>query len=481
MNDPQGYYAYLGVSPDASIDEIKAVYRALAKIYHPDVNRDKAAAEKFRRITEAYEFLTSPTQRRTRQGPNRPSSGHAQDPGRSRAQSEEPPAGPTPDPEPDHLDPVKCSICHRVSAQPRHLEFDRIVSFGVWTTSRPVSGIFCSDCARRTAIRASALTAALGWWGLPLGPFRTIGAILSNARGGERNLRLDEQLLWLNVRAFSRDKKMLSAALAMKLRTATNPDIARDAKALLARYEAQGVAPEPLKSPWGPKPYSGIFQIAVGSIVPVVATLFYMNAFPAQAKVSSFGDTADSGFQTAAPPPTQQTTKSRFGGVPVEPGAEVSSTSLPSGFNLVSNPPPQDLCRTNPTNGAVLRGRLPKVDHGHSIKVKNGSRGNAIVKMRNATSGHTFISFFIVKDQTALIDGIPDGSYRIQFAYGDKMTSSCDNFLDPQAAEFPGVEDLKTDFTETQVITQELSFTLYAVSGGNVQTQDLLSTSFTSD
>ena len=46
-NDKLGYYSDLGVSQSASLDEIRAVYRALAKIYHPDVNKDKAAVENF--------------------------------------------------------------------------------------------------------------------------------------------------------------------------------------------------------------------------------------------------------------------------------------------------------------------------------------------------------------------------------------------------------------------------------------------------
>lgn len=52
------YYAILGVSRTASADELKKAYRALARKYHPDVARDKKAAEdKFKEINEAYEVL----------------------------------------------------------------------------------------------------------------------------------------------------------------------------------------------------------------------------------------------------------------------------------------------------------------------------------------------------------------------------------------------------------------------------------------
>ena len=51
------YYKILGVSVDADAKEIKAAYRKLARKYHPDMNPDKNAAEKFKEVAEAYEVL----------------------------------------------------------------------------------------------------------------------------------------------------------------------------------------------------------------------------------------------------------------------------------------------------------------------------------------------------------------------------------------------------------------------------------------
>jgi molecular chaperone DnaJ len=52
------YYGILGVPRDATADDIKRAYRKLARQYHPDVNPDPAAAERFKDINAAYEVLS---------------------------------------------------------------------------------------------------------------------------------------------------------------------------------------------------------------------------------------------------------------------------------------------------------------------------------------------------------------------------------------------------------------------------------------
>jgi curved DNA-binding protein len=59
----ENYYESLGVPRDASAEDIRRAYRTLARRYHPDINKEPGAEDRFKEISEAYEVLRDPEKR----------------------------------------------------------------------------------------------------------------------------------------------------------------------------------------------------------------------------------------------------------------------------------------------------------------------------------------------------------------------------------------------------------------------------------
>ncbi|MGE5763995.1 MAG: DnaJ C-terminal domain-containing protein [Mycobacterium leprae] len=64
MADGRDFYEILGVPRTASQEEIQRAYRKLARTYHPDVNSDPGAEERFKEVSEAYDVLSDPETRK---------------------------------------------------------------------------------------------------------------------------------------------------------------------------------------------------------------------------------------------------------------------------------------------------------------------------------------------------------------------------------------------------------------------------------
>jgi hypothetical protein len=182
----------------------------------------------------------------------------------------------------------------------------------------------------------------------------------------------------------------------------------------------------------------------------------------------------DAAWWTGQPAPLRPYQSSR----PV-PAAKGDDSFSVSGFSGVHPPKPDyqsvdpetvPACPWSPANGQILNGRLPATGRGHTLEIKNGSGGNAIVKVRHAFDGRLVISFFVASSETAAINDLPDGTYRIQYAYGNKLRQDCRSFITLLAAgQFPDAENLRTEYTGSQIIRARLSYTLFAVRSGNVR------------
>jgi len=204
--DPRGYYRVLGLQPNADAAEIKAAFRRKAMELHPDRNDTANATAQFQLLNEAYGILSIPE---TRAQYDTMSLDTGPKVSGRQTTSEEPP------------EPIVCSCCGKVTAQPRYAIFFVVKSFILVTSRSTSQGIFCSTCAEKKAFKASAITWVLGWWGVPWGPIYSIQAIFTNLFGGKRaaniNARLATHQAWIFAVMGKNDMARAIALDAMEL------------------------------------------------------------------------------------------------------------------------------------------------------------------------------------------------------------------------------------------------------------------------
>jgi hypothetical protein len=133
----------------------------------------------------------------------------------------------------------------------------------------------------------------------------------------------------------------------------------------------------------------------------------------------------------------------------------------------------------SPRNGQVLTDRTGWTERTNRLEIRNGSRGNAIIKIRDAATGKMLVSFFVESNATAIYDLIPDGSYRFQFAFGDRLNRDCTTFVHYSGAgEFPESERLVPDNSGDRSAHRVLSYTLYPVPSGTVRPRPIDAATF---
>jgi hypothetical protein len=443
LSDPLGYYRTLGVGPLADASEIKAAFRYKAKLLHPDRNPSEEARQKFLEITNAYQILSDPDQR-----------------GRYEQQARLPaPAGmidPT-DPDPQ---PLTCSRCGQVTAQPRYILFQHVRSF-LWTCQRSmVRGIFCRACADRTAILASTTTWVLGWWGVT-GPYWTLRALLNNLRGGQKPPTDNLWVLLHQARAFlGRGDRVVARALAEQaLEFAQDEDERVRIAGLLHRTGTRINVAKRLKNRWHPWNYASLVQ-ALPLAALTLAILVGGAAIALQSKTDDV--TADIVIHPAQPGETRHVAteilKVRQGPASTQPvtalldrfstvrvvetdqageWARIVTENGVSGYvqsrYLFGGPGEAQKNRwctdqkgAPPQNGDIL---LRRSGGESQLAVTNDSGRDVVVRLKTQ-SGRTLLAFFAAKGESATINAIPDGTYHAIFASGRDYSHVCGMFLD---------------------------------------------------
>lgn len=251
FNDPKGYYAVLGVSANAEVEEIKIAFRARAKRLHPDTNTRPGAAEQFRLLNEAYRVLRDPERRRryhARGEKPEPPPQQPPPPPRPEAKRPEPPPRPSPPPKSGFS---ACRACGTLSAQPRIAIFHVVEGRPFKPERRTVSGVYCPRCAADAAVDASLRTWVRGMTALPKGPVWAFAALWRNLKGGDRPVEANARMLLAQARAFlgKGEVDLARATIVQALPFAAETEFRHEAETLLASLGGAAAA-RALKSRW---------------------------------------------------------------------------------------------------------------------------------------------------------------------------------------------------------------------------------------
>ena len=479
-SDNRNYYRILGVLVDASAEEVKRAYRRLAKELHPDRHPNAPdATAKFQALNEAHAVLSDPE---------------------SRARYDAACiAAETPNEPRQSIDPITCSSCGVVSAQPRYIIFWYVISLLLVTSRRTMQGVFCPSCAPKKAFQASAITWLLGWWGFPWGPIWTIGALYRNLLNGTRPADVNGQILGRQALYFwDKGKPDLAAAtvdqaLGLKIEASLRARLSELRQALPPAPKAQLIDRWRLLRGWG-------FWVQLAPTLVIVALVTWGNwdniiVAVAQQNLAHVGEGRSSVFAEPRPATPVLATVRPFENFHVLAGwgtggyERVVTDHGTVGFmprvSIIFGDGVADLkgrCfpfgPVNLTNGLVFR--QTRVGP-HTLKTTNGLSSDAVVKLRDM-AGRTVLSFYVTAGGIVTINNVPEGVFTIDFATGREFSPTCGYFLSNMSTRrFVNAESFETQFQGNYRYTSIVEITLNPVIGGTAQTVSTDDTTFDRD
>ena len=157
---------------------------------------------------------------------------------------------------------------------------------------------------------------------------------------------------------------------------------------------------------------------------------------------------------------------------PPSRAAAIAAADAAAGLPVAPETGP--VCADPPPSGEKLAGDMTLASEGHSIEFANAGGGDALVKMRHAATSKLAASFYLRTMESVTIEGVPDGAYRIQYAFGPALAPDCKSFTRiMRARELPEVDDMKTQVIETDDQTEvkrtSVSYELSVTETANVK------------
>lgn len=428
--DPAGYYALLGVPETASATGLKTAFRWRAKELHPDRNSSPDAVRQFQEVNEAYEVLSNPDTRA------RYDTLYAEIPNESFSYQRV------------DLEPITCSCCRKVTAQPRYVIFYQVTSFIIITIRRPIQGIFCYSCAERKVIQATVITWLIGWWGLPWGVLYSLTTIFHNLFGGSKPNDVNARLLAYQAWVFATQNKFdLARAVAIeandfarKINKGNGTQLQNLTGEILSALDTKTPIKR-LKNVWSILNRPFYLQSGILGAVAALAVGFFYHVATETAPIVSSSQTADSTSPALSSKPEYVRPTSADNGIPFPAvsgyidGYPVQSTN---GYSTVTI--------DNSQNESDIFGKLFTLNTNPPAPVR---------------------VFFIRARETFTVENVRAGNYDVRYR-------------DLNSGEFFRTDQFNLEEVETLggVQFSQITLTLYKVRGGNMQTHKISENEF---
>jgi hypothetical protein len=451
--DPKSYYKALGVQPDAPPSVIKAAYRALAMDLHPDRNSDQDATAKFQRIQEAYATLSDAKLREQYDADSAvPSTGAAPGDGKRRP-----------------LEPIVCSRCNAISAQPRFKVFHVVYGYIVGATKSPRQGVLCSKCEIKVGLQASAITLVAGWWSIH-GFFWTLQTLVENLVGGQFHQQ-DAQLHGYQAMYFAQNGKLdLARALAVEAlkiaEKATKQNNRRQAPKAKLGYDSVDSLKELKKS------LTDFINSlpADTKVVELRSTSGIFNkrfAFQVLLLLAVTGSLVGEWYRQERAGAEAERVRLVQVGIERKRAAEIAQRNAEA-LRKMERPLPQSGILRFADRGNFDPDRNPP------LKITNAPDANTLMKLTRVGDGVEIMSIFIRAGQTIEV-AVPFGSYKVKIASGKTWYGDAVRF-GPNTSY--AILDAVLDFRRegSQLMGHQLALT--RVRGGNLKQLPLMAKDF---
>ncbi|MBU2706738.1 DnaJ domain-containing protein [Zooshikella marina] len=184
----------LGLSPDASLHDVKQAYRQRVKSLHPDKNPGQDTTAAFQQLQHTYQTLVQYYQYGAQPPPVQPPSHHTKEEITTPVSfANQAPKPPPPIPNPVIKQAIVCRHCRKDRQGLRYRCWQKVTGLIIITRHKLVSGIWCQHCSLRLALKINIWNLLLGWWSIT-GPWHTIRSWWTNTLGGKTPLAENSKL-----------------------------------------------------------------------------------------------------------------------------------------------------------------------------------------------------------------------------------------------------------------------------------------------